>query len=584
MSSRRRNGQPASCEPCRKDKVRCDHGIPVCGRCQKRNTTSSFLISTKQRRQRETPNPISPTPSSLETPIRSPATDQSHSQVYFGPTSVGFYKVTQAAIVPSFFMNNFVVGLQGLVERGESPQSLHKKTTQILEQTVPRFHVSPDVKGRDFPKLVTGTGLRLEIVGIVFTMAARASFFGFAYDKFPGTAGAASAARMDFAQKMLAASEKAIQVCKMLTPVNDLMIWLLYENWIVACMVDGDSSSSRWHRLGEVSNYVFELGLHRECSSYVDKVPIFLREIRRKVFASVYHSDKSIATFFGRPLRVSWRHSDTNPPLNISEEAMLGDEEELEQAFGELDCEGWNTHPSLREEILELSMRLRSPETADKLRDDARHCTETWNSIPAHLRYSPDCWDDDRHLAIRIMILVCYFLYLYSNFLIQRLLAHLDPSTESALLNTSSEILSVVLLSGRQQEPNINVQRDLNTTIALYGFSSASILLKALQIELRTGNPIPYTGSRAEPIRNLSVFISQLEPMAHPSTSNVNHALFKRASQLFSEILDEVLNSPTSSGLDLNIYILEQAINLNGLQTFGTIYLYGEIIPAANHP
>jgi hypothetical protein len=32
----RRNGKPASCEPCRINKTRCDHGTPKCDRCKQR--------------------------------------------------------------------------------------------------------------------------------------------------------------------------------------------------------------------------------------------------------------------------------------------------------------------------------------------------------------------------------------------------------------------------------------------------------------------------------------------------------------------------------------------------------------------
>ena len=32
----RRNGQLSACEPCRKSKLRCDHGRPICGRCARR--------------------------------------------------------------------------------------------------------------------------------------------------------------------------------------------------------------------------------------------------------------------------------------------------------------------------------------------------------------------------------------------------------------------------------------------------------------------------------------------------------------------------------------------------------------------
>ena len=32
----RRNGKPASCEPCRVNKTKCDHGMPKCDRCKQR--------------------------------------------------------------------------------------------------------------------------------------------------------------------------------------------------------------------------------------------------------------------------------------------------------------------------------------------------------------------------------------------------------------------------------------------------------------------------------------------------------------------------------------------------------------------
>jgi hypothetical protein len=84
----------------------------------------------------------------------------------------------------------------------------------------------------------------------------------------------------------------------------------------------------------------------------------------------------------------------------------------------------------------------------------------------------------------------------------------------------------------------------LDIKIVLYGFSSASILIKALQNQVRTGQPLTYTGSRAELIRNLSIFISHIDLLTRPTTLNVNHPLFERAGKMFTNILDEVLESP----------------------------------------
>jgi chromatin structure-remodeling complex subunit RSC3/30 len=43
MSTRRRNGQLSSCEPCRKMKLRCDHALPVCGRCTQKDQSDKCI-------------------------------------------------------------------------------------------------------------------------------------------------------------------------------------------------------------------------------------------------------------------------------------------------------------------------------------------------------------------------------------------------------------------------------------------------------------------------------------------------------------------------------------------------------------
>lgn len=64
-------------------------------------------------------------------------------------------------------------------------------------------------------------------------------------------------------------------------------------------------------------------------------------------------------------------------------------------------------------------------------------------------------------------------------------------------------------------------------------------MIKALQHQKRTGEPFLHESSRPALIRNLSVFISHLESLVRPD--NANYALFQRASQVFSKIIDEIL-------------------------------------------
>ncbi|KAE8550986.1 hypothetical protein TMatcc_009059 [Talaromyces marneffei ATCC 18224] len=42
-TTKRRNGQLSSCEPCRKAKLRCDHATPICGRCIQRGQESTCI-------------------------------------------------------------------------------------------------------------------------------------------------------------------------------------------------------------------------------------------------------------------------------------------------------------------------------------------------------------------------------------------------------------------------------------------------------------------------------------------------------------------------------------------------------------
>ncbi|RDW67611.1 hypothetical protein BP6252_09007 [Coleophoma cylindrospora] len=67
---KRRNGQLQACESCRKAKVRCDHGDPICGRCVRRNLSCIYHPAplTRPRQAKVIPSP----PYSIPTATRSP--------------------------------------------------------------------------------------------------------------------------------------------------------------------------------------------------------------------------------------------------------------------------------------------------------------------------------------------------------------------------------------------------------------------------------------------------------------------------------------------------------------------------------
>lgn len=71
----------------------------------------------------------------------------------------------------------------------------------------------------------------------------------------------------------------------------------------------------------------------------------------------------------------------------------------------------------------------------------------------------------------------------------------------------------------------------------------------------------------------MSVFISHLETVAQPE--NANYSLFQRASQVFTKIIDEILEPqvslPPSELNDLALLDCDQVIDMSDLDLLNTI-------------
>ncbi|PYI16139.1 hypothetical protein BO99DRAFT_466555 [Aspergillus violaceofuscus CBS 115571] len=612
---RRRNGKFASCEPCRKDKVRCDHGIPVCSRCIQRDTATRCFYHpaplTRKSERKDDQHEARTDAIAVEGPDRepspckvsacNPAIETPLPAGYLGPTSFldafaetrdtdkqppmptqteaaealpaywahkvaeilrwlkdlpiiehlvhEYYRLSQSAAIPAPFILNALASFLGDTT----------SATSVIHNTSKRLTIPPTTEGSGFHELFTGRQLRLEIIAIIGAIAGKASCFALAHSKVSGHFGPDYQAR--FPRRMMTMCDTVLQVCRLLTPTNDLIVWLQHESLLLSGLLHGDTSSTTWHRLGELSTTLFELGLHRESND----LPIFLAEARRRIFAAAYQLDKTVATFLGRPPRISIRHSDCKPPLDLADEILTADSAHLQLITRTLDDSGWNLQEppvfqraswirvrfelgTLREEILELSLRPPSADTAAQLRDISLRSEQTWSSLPKHLRTPATAWREPDTLSVsaRLMLTVAHLTHLYDDFLVQRLLLREDNQAQGPLLKVSAQILSTVLTLGTYGEAaTVDLRRDFILAILLYGFPSASVLVKALQTQSRTGQPLPYAGSRAALIRDLSVFLSHLESIT--KTDKVHGLLCERTSRVLLQILDEVLESGPSS-------------------------------------
>ncbi|KAJ5989007.1 hypothetical protein N7481_004217 [Penicillium waksmanii] len=498
-----------------------------------------------------------------------------------------YYGLSQASVIPGPFILNSLAPIEdmtkGLLSAHKAGESRSLLTTKVIQNTAKIFEVPSSVAGKDFHSLYTDQAIRLEILGVICSLAGRAAYLGLAGENFNS-----EQQRLQFSKKMLIASDAALHICKILTPLNDLTIWLVQENLFFCLAADGNSSPQTWNKLGELSTDIFALGLHRN-SKNPTQTPEFLLESRRRTFAAAYRVDKSIATFLGRPPRIPARYADCGLPLDVSDEAFSTDNGTLSYSLDQLDINGWSTcgffYPAswmrarsiicgFRDEILEVALQKDTPETAATLLGISKRCHASWNKIPAHLKYTPQCWEMNLPIATPIMLVVSYLAYLYNEFLVhQFLVGKQNPRASCALLSVSSDILSTVLIIGTRRDHAVDLRPDFTWLILLYGIPSASILVKALQNQNRSGEPLLYEGSRPALIRSLSVFISHLDSVAQPDNSN--YSLLQRASQVFTKIIDEILEPqaslPQNELDDLGLLDCNQLIDMSDLDLLNTI-------------
>lgn len=298
MRASRRNGKQPSCEPCRKSKIRCDHGQPVCDRCQRRGLESRCFYHPAPLTKPRPPlspssspgltNPSDPSISarnlfvnSTRGSVSSPtvinhgfAITESH------PTGVGvsdkaihdehlasvlqllaplrhlklihkcmteYYAIGQtAAIVPGPFILPVVSALQKSFSTSSSHASdvlcdngsiMFRLADSTLRSTKTKMDVTSSLGPSDFCARYTGENLRLESLGLVYSIAGRSCLHGTSRDE---------ARHDDFVQEMFRCSSTCLQLARELAPqVNDATLWLGYENLQLANLLQEDASKSQ---------------------------------------------------------------------------------------------------------------------------------------------------------------------------------------------------------------------------------------------------------------------------------------------------------------------------------------------------
>ncbi|KAJ5225196.1 hypothetical protein N7468_006421 [Penicillium chermesinum] len=627
-SSRRRNRSLASCEPCRKAKVRCDHQKPVCGGCLRRQLQNRCWYHpaplTRRATAMPTPilDPIQPISNLLETHtfLDSPQANESVSQgraemesirpatfkpwlwpfaslvapesrSYFSRVETEsklaheanlatmihlvsklsllptierllneYYKFSQAALVARPIVSQLIASMKtGLTMAGYANESEDgvleiQDPTQlargVLQASSLEITITPSLDPEGFCALFTGPCLRVEALGLVYTIAARSALYFSRHEDESEDA---------LMQDMIWYSDSCLRLARELSPrTTDLIIWLAQENLQLTTLLAGDAGLHGWRRVSDLSNDVFALGLNREATYSSRAIPFFLAECRRKTYASSYYLDKVFAIVLSRPPRMSARHADCKLPLDLaSRDIFVSSEAEVESSCRKVTSDGWANdsryHTTtwarvrcilgvFREEMIEFQISAVRPVDKTKLLELFDRCIQVWDSLPPHLKYRPDCWDSDIPVAGCFMLGKIYLSYLHIQFYIQRILGEGLQTPLPMLLELSSSILETVIQMTNSRNKTSFTFREVPEILLSYGLPCASILITALESASRDPTqPLPPLLKPSALIRNLSVLVANLDLMTRPG--DPNHTYCQQASKTLSRKLDRILDS-----------------------------------------
>lgn len=358
-----------------------------------------------------------------------------------------------------------------------SLDQLTRTALAIFEQTSYPLELPISAENDALELALTGSRLRWETIGMCFIRIGLLS-------ASVRTNGRALLGRgqttFDRQKTILMAFDACMQTrkfCNQVEQTNDLTLWQLASVYTLATWCFGDDSSRAWCLMGDLASAIYALGFHKGFAGE-ESVPQYLAELRKRVVALAHERDKELATFVGRPPRLSRRYCTVDLPLDLPDSIVMGPVENFEAARAKLDDNGWSgdvmVHPvsrlramlllsMIREEVLELSLSPPMPNTAQRAKLVAApsivetrdldadlfprrilsELTSTWESIP-HKQYEESMCDTLPPSAIWSILgpqLEC----LYTKFLLHKLLISQHEGNRDEMIRTSHEILQLTL-------------------------------------------------------------------------------------------------------------------------------------------
>lgn len=316
VTTRRRNGAMASCEPCRKRKTRCDHRRPVCSQCRLRrqHLKCSYHPAPLTRKLTSGEDDSFASPGAMPGPVTRP--DHMEDQQYYSkfitntstlpkaasyyperrvneflsgaPTErqvdsashgispqsksihgehvasiakvlshlrhfefihnllITYYSASRASVIPGSLilcalpsLLDSITPFELFKDAADNDLQLLRFSETVLCSTSARINITTSLSPSDFMSLYTRENLRLEYLGITFSVAARSCLIGLAKD--------GEHQHNDFIRDMYHCSTTCLQLARDLTPINDMLVWFSQDHLMLTACIEGDSSKFKWY-------------------------------------------------------------------------------------------------------------------------------------------------------------------------------------------------------------------------------------------------------------------------------------------------------------------------------------------------
>ncbi|PYH71887.1 Zn(II)2Cys6 transcription factor [Aspergillus vadensis CBS 113365] len=403
------------------------------------------------------------------------------------------------------------------------------------------LHLNHDTTLDEYCANFCGPHARWETLGLFCTAVCRASIDLTYAEPMYGS----EQQRRKIQKMTLSYSDQFLDLCLPLDCMNDLQLFLTYENFISHSQVDGDQSYLSWRKLGDVAAALFALGYHQQQTESFRAASAFLRDLRQAAFCRAYSADKNVSIFLGRPPRILRRFChfylpgdhDANSHEASRSPAVWLNTQKLDFA---IDSRWAGLCAILKDDILDLFTEDNYDERARRAWLIEADIQAQWHAVPRSCRLECGLKACDRRPVERDFMVNMKLNYLHVQFLLRLALVRpMSTEPDSDLLDISLKMLGLVVETILLKDQIVNSGTSLVWKVAYYGLSAAGMI--CLTLVKRSFAIQSFTPSFSKIFQELSILAAEIERGTLVYIDSPNYALLARATQTIKAILDRMM-------------------------------------------